>query len=149
MRIRTATTALLAVGALALTGCSSGSDEKDATPTAPAVGTTTPAASTTTDGSTELVAAVRAYSGAYFKPAPADAYALLSARCQKSVTAAAYAAGLERAVRTYGHQAVTDVTVDTLSGDLARVTYTYSVPVLTQTGQPWTREGGQWRYDAC
>lgn len=143
MRIRTATTALLAAGALALTACSSGdSGDTDATPTAPA-------AHTSADGSTELVAAVRAYSKAYFKPAPDAAYALLSTRCKGSTPAAAYAAGLERAVRTYGHQAVKDVQVDTLSGGLARVTYTYDVPVLTQTGQPWTREGGQWRYDAC
>lgn len=36
-----------------------------------------------------------------------------------------------------------------VSGDLARVTYTYSVAGINQAGQSWVREDGSWRYDDC
>lgn len=150
MRTRTlATTAALAA-AITLAGCSSGSSNSK-TPDTSISGSTsqTAAAAAVDDGKDALTAAVRAYSAAYFKPAPGAAYALLSARCQRQVTAAVYGAEVTQAVTTYGHQDVQAVTVDQISGDMARVTYTYTVPALTQTGQPWVREGGAWHYDAC
>jgi hypothetical protein len=150
MRIRTTSIALTAAAVAVLAGCSSSgsSDDAPATTTTAASGqTATPAAAD--DGKAALTAAVRAYSGAYFTPDTAAAYALLSARCQQQTTADVYDAEVRAAVATYGHQAVQTVTVDQIGGDMARVTYTYTVPALTQTGQPWVRETGTWHYDAC
>lgn len=151
------TAAALAAGAALLTGCSSGGghDDAESTPRATsAAPTVTTAAATGTpqatgDDRAALTAAVRAYSAAYFKPDPAAAGALLSERCRAQSSAAAYRAALARAVAAYGHQQVKTVTVDRLSAPLALVSYTYSVPVLDQHGQPWVLEGGAWRYDAC
>jgi hypothetical protein len=39
--------------------------------------------------------------------------------------------------------------VNNLSGDLARVTYTYSAPGIDQKKEPWLREGGKWLEDDC
>ncbi|SNY69354.1 hypothetical protein [Paractinoplanes atraurantiacus] len=36
-----------------------------------------------------------------------------------------------------------------VTGDLARVTYTYSVKAINQESEPWTREGGDWHQDDC
>ncbi|TYB39699.1 hypothetical protein FXF50_04790 [Micromonospora sp. AP08] len=36
-----------------------------------------------------------------------------------------------------------------ISGDLARVTYTYDVPALNQNKEPWVREDGTWKQDDC
>jgi hypothetical protein len=36
-----------------------------------------------------------------------------------------------------------------ISSDLARATYTYDVPALNQTKEPWVREGGAWKEDDC
>lgn len=147
MRIRT--TAVMATAAVAvLAGCSSGSGGKAAPDTTASSGqTAAPAAAD--DGTAALTAAVHAYSDAYFKPDPDAGYRLLSARCQQTTTATAYGATLRAAVAAYGHQDVQAVTVDQIGGDMARVTYTYTVPALTQTGQPWVREDGAWHYDAC
>jgi hypothetical protein len=150
MRIRT--TAVMAAAAVAvLAGCSSsGSSSDDATaPATTASSGQTAAPAAADDGEAALTAAVKAYSAAYFKPDPGAGYRLLSARCQRQTTADVYGAEVRAAVATYGHQQVQAVTVDQIGGDMARVTYTYTVPALTQTGQPWVREGGAWRYDAC
>lgn len=149
MRIRT--TAVMAAAAVAvLAGCSSSGSSDDATaPATTASSGQTAAPAAADDGTAALTAAVHAYSDAYFKPDPAAGYRLLSARCQQTTTAAAYGAALRAAVAAYGHQDVQAVTVDQIGGDMARVTYTYTVPALTQTGQPWVREDGAWHYDAC
>jgi hypothetical protein len=36
-----------------------------------------------------------------------------------------------------------------VAGNLARVTYTYDVPALSQTREPWSREDGAWKLDDC
>jgi hypothetical protein len=151
MRIRTTATALAVLAALALAGCSSSGSDDDA-PAAPgtAAATGRPAAGKAASSDKDaLTAAVKAYSAAYFKPDPDAGYALLSKRCRAQIGSEAYRTALTQAVSTYGHQAVKAVTVDSLSGDMARVSYTYSVPALNQQGQPWVREGNAWRYDAC
>lgn len=149
MRIRTTSIALTAAAVAVLAGCSSsGSSDAPATTTTAASGQAA-ATAAVDDGKDALTAAVKAYSAAYFKPDAVAASKLLSDRCRAQISAAVYAAELKRAAATYGHQDVQAVTVDQISGDMARVTYTYSVPALTQTGQPWVREGGAWHYDAC
>lgn len=161
MRTRLVAAALAAAALLTVTACSS-SDSSEAKPTAttatPATPRTTVPVPTTpttpppTSPSSEQAAleqAVRAYSEAYFKPDATAAYAMLSARCQQQIDATMYGSVIEQAAKDYGTQAIKTLTVDQLAGDLARVTYTYDVPKLNQAGQPWAREGGQWRYDAC
>lgn len=148
MHIRT--TAIVLLAAAALAGCSSSSIHKATPPVATTTATApTTTSSPTTDDRAALLAAVMAYSTAYFKPDPAAGYALLSARCKASISRSEYAGLLSAAVAQYGHQEVAGVTVDQLSGGLARVSYTYSVPGLDQHRQPWAREGGAWKYDGC
>jgi hypothetical protein len=152
MRIRTTATALAVLAALTLAGCSSSSSGSDDDAPAPgtAAATGRPAAGKAASSDKDaLTAAVKAYSAAYFKPDPDAGYALLSKRCRAQIGSEAYRTALTQAVSTYGHQAVKSVTVDSLAGDMARVSYTYGVPALNQKGQPWVREGGDWRYDSC
>ncbi|MEW2127091.1 hypothetical protein AB0891_25565 [Streptomyces sp. NPDC007259] len=152
MNTRT-TAALIAAGLLAtLTACGN-DDDKPATPepSASAPATETPAASTPADDGTDaLTAAVTAYTAAYFKGDADTAYSALSARCAGKITAAQYEGVVKQAATEYGpdHPA-TNITAD-VSGDLARVTYAVKgLPKFNQDGQPWAREGGTWRYDAC
>ncbi|WP_377273703.1 hypothetical protein [Peterkaempfera sp. SMS 1(5)a] len=120
-------------------------------PSLPAPTSPTAAALAANDdaGKGALEDAVRAYSDAYFKPDAAAAYRMLSTRCSAKIDQQVYKAQLDAAVKTYGHQDIKSVTVNQRSDDLARVSYNYSVPALDQAGQPWVRENGIWRYDAC
>jgi hypothetical protein len=36
-----------------------------------------------------------------------------------------------------------------VSGDLARVTYTYDLKAINQDAEPWVREDGKWKEDDC
>lgn len=36
-----------------------------------------------------------------------------------------------------------------ISGDMARVTYTFSVKAINQTAEPWAKEGSDWHEDDC
>ncbi|MEU8779627.1 hypothetical protein [Streptomyces sp. NPDC048606] len=153
-----ATAVLLAAALLGLTAC----DGDPAAAPAPA----TPSASPTPDAGRPAVPApsappdalaagdlervVREYSGHYFAGEGASAYVFLSARCRVAAgDAAAFADTIGRAAREYGPQEIATLTVDRIAGDTARVTYTYAVPGLDRKEQPWTREGGAWKYDAC
>ncbi|MGY1500819.1 hypothetical protein ACW4TU_30280 [Streptomyces sp. QTS52] len=148
--MRTTTTLATVAALLALTACSSTDDKPataDSTVSSPAAvePTTTP----TPAEAGALEQAVREYTAAYFQGDAETAYAVLSKHCQGTITAAAYGAVVEQAKADYGQQTVKTVTVDKLSGDLARVSYTVSLPKFDQQGQAWTREGGAWKYDAC
>ncbi|MEV6569941.1 hypothetical protein [Streptomyces sp. NPDC051577] len=138
----------LAAAALALTGCSSTTSE----PKADAKPASSPAAAAPKEdpARADLEAAVRAYSAAYFKPDGKAAHAALSKRCQaKAGPPELFATIVDNAAKAYGKQEIQSLTVDQLAGDMARVSYTYSVPKLNQTGQPWVKEGGAWKYDGC
>jgi hypothetical protein len=156
MRTR-ATTMLAAVLLLAVTACSSSDDDgTDAapasTPSAPAAGsepTTSGTPAETSADAAELERAVRAYTAAYFADKPDTTYGMLSARCKERITPAAMAALTERAVGDYGQQDVKRFEVDQLSGDMARVSYGVGLPKFDQKQQPWVRESGVWKYDAC
>lgn len=149
------TTAVLATAAalLALTACSSGDDSSDADAPAPSITATTEPLSTTTPTpaeSAELTAAVQRYTTAYFKGDGDTAYAALSKRCKGKIDAVAYGSIVDQAAADYGpdHPA-TDVQAD-VSGELARVSYkVQGLPKFDQQAQPWAREGGAWKYDAC
>ena len=139
--------------ALGLTACggesnTSGSETTTASP--PASPTTPlPTVSPTQDASVALKDAVTAYSTAYLGGDGPQAYALLSARCKARVSAEQMQSMTRSANATYGQQPIQTLVVDDQSGDLARVTYTYTVPAINQTREPWVRESGQWLEDDC
>jgi ABC-type oligopeptide transport system substrate-binding subunit len=153
--MRTTTTTLLAVtGAalLALTACSSGDNKADTdTPSStPATPTITPTNTPTPAGAVDLERVVDTYTNLYFAGEGKPAYAFLSKRCKAKADPAVYAATVEQAAKDYGpdHPA-TDVHA-TVSGDMGRVSYKVKgLPKFDQEQQPWTREGGTWKYDAC
>lgn len=152
--MRTPSIASIAVlAALNLTACTSTGSPTAATAATSATSAASsqaPASSPTPDsGKTALEAAVRAYSKAYFAGDATTAYRLFSKRCTAAVDKDVYAVAIAAEAKAYGKQAIKTLTVEQLSGDLARVSYTYSVPLLNQKSQPWTREGGAWHYDAC
>lgn len=152
MRTTTSLLAATAAALLALTGCSSnGSD--DAKPSAPAATTAAdePTTTPTPDaGAGALEQAVKAYTAAYFKGDAKTAYGTLSKRCTKAAPEALFAATIKDSATDYGpDHAATDVHAD-VSGTLARVSYkVVGLPKFDQQAQPWTREGGVWKYDAC
>ncbi|MFF9124371.1 hypothetical protein ACF09J_13855 [Streptomyces sp. NPDC014889] len=155
MRTRTATATLTAIAALtALTACSSSGDDASK-PSSPTTASSTPAAEPATTApaagtATELERVVSMYTDLYFGGDGKGAYAFLSKRCQAKAGPDMYAATVEQAAKEYGpdHPA-TDVKPD-VSGDLARVSYKVKgLPKFDQDAQPWAREGGAWKYDAC
>ena len=148
MRTR-ATITLAAALLLPLTACSS-SDDGAAEPGSSATSEQQPSTTPTPADAAELTAAVQAYTAAYFKGDTDKAYGALTDRCQGKVTPEAYGAVVKKFAADYGpdHPA-TDVQAD-VSGSLARVTYKVKgLPKLDQKQQPWAREGGAWKYDAC
>lgn len=148
-RHHTAAALAAAAALLTLTACTSSDKPAPAKPADPAPATS--AAQPKADPArAELEKAVRGYSDAYFKPDGAAAYATLSKRCQgKAGDADLFAGIVDNAAKAYGKQEIQTLTIDQLAGDMARVTYTYSVPKLNQSSQPWVREAGAWRYDGC
>lgn len=98
-----------------------------------------------------LEQAVRQYTDAYFAPDADAAYEMLSSRCQAAITPEIFADTVEQGAGDYGRLEVEGFTVDELSGDTARVTYSVGLPIIDEalTGQPWSREDGEWRFDAC
>lgn len=112
-------------------------------------GVGTPSPSATPDAAAPLRRAVTAYSAAFLGGDGDAAYRLLSERCKARTSREAMGSMTASAKKTYGEQPIKTLTVDSLAGDLARVTYTYSVPALNQTKEPWVREAGQWHEDDC
>jgi hypothetical protein len=151
--MRHTTTVAAAVLLLTLTACST---EADAPPASSSPKASAPAATekpadkpAADDEEAALEKAVRAYSAAYFATDAAKAHSLMSKRCRDEAPIELYRPMVEATVATYGKHEIKTVAVDQLSGDMARVTYTYPVPTLTMKQQPWVREGGQWRNDHC
>lgn len=93
--------------------------------------------------------AVQAYSDAFLGGDAAKAYGLLSSRCQKRTTAAEFEGIVKQASAMYGSPLKLKTYDAQVSGDLARVTYTYDVPALNQEQEPWARESGAWHQDDC
>lgn len=150
--MRTTTIPLAAaVLLLALTACSSPDDDSSSAGTASSPAAAEQPSTTPTPAETAaLTTAVQAYTTAYFKGDTDTAYGALSKRCQGKVTPEMYGAVVKQAATDYGpaHPA-TDVHAE-VSGTLARVTYkVQGLPKLDQEAQPWAREGGDWKYDAC
>jgi hypothetical protein len=152
--MRTTAALLAAAALLALTGCSS-SDEGDATLTktpSPAPTKSQPSATPSPVPSSvgELERAVKDYTAAYFNAKASTAHRMLSERCRKEINPLVYGDMLRLAKKEFGsdHRA-TDVKAE-VSGKLARVSYRVSgLTKYRQHAQPWAREGGVWKYDAC
>lgn len=148
------TTATLATATLlfALSACSSSSDDSAGpTPRASAtVEVRTSAPEPAADIEEDLARVAGTYTDLYFAGVGESAYAFLSKRCQAKADLAVYSATVEQAAKDYGpdHPA-TDIHA-TVSGDMGRVSYKVKgLPRFSQQGQPWTREDGDWKYDAC
>ena len=93
-------------------------------------------------------AAVEQYSAAYLGDRPEEAFAMLSARCKERVPLAEMRTLTAGAKRLYGTVKLVAFSAE-VSGGLARATYRYDNAAINQTAQPWAREDGAWRYDAC
>ncbi|MFJ6087997.1 hypothetical protein ACIQI8_42195 [Streptomyces sp. NPDC092369] len=149
------TTAVLATATalLALTACSSSSDDSaDPAPSNPTAAAEAPSSTPTPAAVAEvdLERVAETYTDLYFAGVGESAYAFLSKRCQAKADPAVYSATVERAAKDYGpdHPA-TDVRA-TVSGEMGRVSYKVKgLPKFDQQRQPWTLEGGSWKYDAC
>lgn len=152
--MRTTTTlAATAAALLALTACSSGDDSADEKPTTAATveqPSTTPTNTPAPADGVELERVAATYTDLYFGGSGKAAYAFLSKRCKAKADPAVFEATVEQAAKDYGpgHPA-TDVHA-TVSGDMGRVSYKVKgLPKFDQEAQPWAREGGTWKYDAC
>jgi hypothetical protein len=131
-----------------------GGTEDPAPASEPAAGTSSgprlsPSAGPADDADAGLRAAVQAYSDAYLTGDGPAAWALLSARCRDRTDRVGYVALVEQAGQMYGSALELESFDAEVSGDLARATYTYSVPAINQDREPWVRESGEWRTDDC
>ncbi|RAO46713.1 hypothetical protein ONO86_03249 [Micromonospora noduli] len=90
-----------------------------------------------------------AYSDAFLDAKPTVAYDLFSARCKDRLALSEFTGMLTAAKQVYGKALPLKSFDSQISGDLARVTYTYDVPALNQIKEPWVREGGKWKQDDC
>lgn len=155
MRTRTAA-AVIATAALAtaLTACSSSSNDDKANPApagstaagpAPAAGKQAPVAA----DNAALTKAVQDYTALLFEGDPAG-YDLVSGRCKVDMSKYEWAVLAKKDHHDYGSQKATGIKIDQLSGNLARVSYgAGNIPAMERKAQPWAREDGKWRWDAC
>ena len=135
----------VALSALLLSGCGGKSEEKISDSPAAAVQTTTPAPPSAED---DLTVAVAAYSKAYLTGDGANAYALLSKKCQANMPLSEFAGLTEQAKTLYGNVKIKSVKV-VVDGDQVTATYTYPVPAINQTDEPWVLEDGTWHNGEC
>lgn len=146
--IRTTAAATLAALLLTLTACSSSDDKSDPSAPADSPAAEQPAAKKD-DGKDDLEASVRAYTKALFSGDGKTGYNLVSERCKQEMTAAEFQTLSEQGHNDYGSLEIKTISVDQISGDLARVSYGVGVPQFERKAQPWSREDGTWRWDAC
>ncbi|GGX55563.1 hypothetical protein [Streptomyces noursei] len=156
MRTRTTTAALAALLPIALAACCTTNDNLPKHPPAPASSASHAPSPTADPARADLEKAVRDYTAAYFTPDVAVAYSMISTRCKERVTKASLAASLDRAHEmavTLGNEnadrTVKRFQIDELADGMAQVSYGVDDPRYDQHDQPWTREGGNWRYDSC
>lgn len=144
--VAAAITAAALLGALA--ACSSDSDTEPSTesPADNEPGETDEQASGA-DDTEALEQAVAAYINATTTGDTDTAWDALSDRCADAWTREELDGRVGAATAMLPGEQADNINVDELSGDLARVSYT--VGTEERAGQPWTREGGTWRFDDC
>lgn len=96
----------------------------------------------------DLRQAVEAYSEAFLTGDADVGYVLYSQRCKHRVSKERFVLLTTMAAEIYGPLPITSYAAE-ISGDFARVTYTFDVSELDQETEPWVRELGQWRQDDC
>ncbi|MFH8369182.1 hypothetical protein [Streptomyces sp. NPDC018031] len=146
MRARSAA-AIAALICLPLTACGDDSDDK------PEAGTPAPSAPAgkNTDGKGETAAleqSVREYTKKLFG-GDASGHDLLSKRCQEEMPRVQFAEVAKQGHHEFGAQTIKNIKVEQISGHMARVSYGVGIPQFERKNQPWTREDGTWRWDAC
>jgi hypothetical protein len=149
--VRAKRAAVAVVAAVTLAACGGTNEDTEAIATAAGEAkapASTPSAEDDADDD-ELRVAVQAYSDAFLTGQPVEGYALFSARCKERVSLSYFTGLVTGAKGAYGSALPFKSFDAEVSGDLARVTYTYDVPALDQTAEPWTYEDGQWRQDDC
>ena len=157
--MRRAMVMMMSACALSVAGCGDATTTTDApAPTATATAGSSAAASSSvaaspsalqSDGQDDLRAAVRAYSDAFLNGKPAAAYELFSARCKQRISLDRFTTVVTAAKQLYGKALPFETYDAEVSGNFARVTYTFAVPALNQTKEPWVREDGRWKQDDC
>ncbi|UED86628.1 hypothetical protein [Streptomyces profundus] len=162
-RTKLVVAALATAASLTLAGCGGDDDESESTTDGSAE---SPAASDADEPADEpaddepaaddeagdeaaLEQAVRDYTVALFAPDADTAHGLLSARCAAEMPAATFAALADQSHQEYGAQEIENISVDEIDGDSALVSYGIGIPQFETEAQPWTREDGGWRWDAC
>lgn len=147
MRIRTtiATTAAL----LALTACSSDDGDSSTAESDASAPASKQDTKPKDDGKAALEDSVRTYTKALFGGDGPTGYRLLSARCKQEMSPAQFQTMADQGHNDYGSLEIKTISVDQISGDLARVSYGVGVPQFERKAQPWAREDGVWRWDAC
>jgi hypothetical protein len=121
-------TLLVAAAALALGACSGGGDDS---------------------GDRGLRDAVQAYSGAFLTGDGTASYELLSARCQEREGREEWVSLVAGAGQIYGEPLEFTGYQTEVSGDRAKVTYTFERSEINQADEPWVYEHGAWRNDDC
>lgn len=151
-RIRHTLPAAITAALLALTACSSSDDGSGDTP-APTTSTAPAEETPQTDDEdvqadlAALTQSVHDYIEALTAGDTTTAWPMLSTRCQETWGQEGLDERTQNALALLAGQQAEGITVDDLSGDLARVSYT--VGTEQRHGQPWTRQDGTWRYDDC
>ena len=108
-------------------------------------GSTKPAATT----APTLREAVAAYSNALLSGHGDAARKLLSSRCRARLSRSEMHLNSVVAKNLFGPEPIKTLTIVSLSGSMARVTYTYKSAGLDQTREPWVKEHGRWLVDDC
>lgn len=145
MRTRHTAPAAALLAAALLTACSNDGDDGETKATTPA----DKQAAAENDDTAALEASVRAYTKALFSGDGAAGYKLVSERCKQEIAGQQFQAMSKQGHNDYGPLEIKTISVDQISGDLARVSYGVGVPQFERKAQPWSREDGTWRWDAC
>lgn len=96
----------------------------------------------------ELQHYVQLYSDLFLNGQGSQSYVMFSNRCFERTDRNQYIAASAQAKQMYGPMEMKSYDAE-ISGNMARVTYTYPVPALDQQQEPWVYEDGQWRQDDC
>jgi hypothetical protein len=102
-----------------------------------------------TDPRAELYQAVVNYSDAFLAGQGSTAYGMLSVRCQQRVAQPEFVGASQLAQSVYGQQSISTLNIDEVSGNLARVSYTYPNSSINQLSEPWVYENSSWKQDDC
>lgn len=169
MRIRVILPASAAAALLLLTGCSADGSSRASRDGSSGDGAENGPPMKEADAA--LTRAVEKYTAAYFGADPATTFGMLSDRCRHVVSdesqhqaegeddgsaehgGPAYEAAVARAAEEHGPRQATGVKVreEAAVEQDDRVFVEYEVEGVPDFGhdQPWLKERGQWKYDAC